>query len=480
MNSYNRTFEGIVTSVSNAADQRSILYTILSDKVICATSPLVLDVGDVVDVKAVKVGQRASIEKIEIVGEATVGEIDKSIGRLPDMIHVRENVEKMVEKYVKDAPYSDGVLKIAKDVEKAAGAFAAAYMSGAEIIVRFHNDCDGASGAISIYRALAKVAGEFVVGRPSVLWVMQRGIEYDRESAYSDILEFRNHKSAVDPLLLITDFGTTPGSEDQINNPERRHSMIMLDHHPPYPGFPRRRILHYLNPWDYGMDSSFTAGLLSSLFAEALAPIDTADMINASLIGDFSEFANRSDAEGQKLSIVLDYLTSVAGRIGSGIDRLTPGYAESIIKDRERLDSIYYSASGTLNELLDMGIERVKKLRGKFADVFVLDFSELPKSESGYPLPGRYSSRLQEKLEAINGIRTILVLHYGSYITIRLPRKISKEVALLDKINSILKSSEYAESGGGHNEAASIKVDKKRSGEVLSLLLMELGCPSYH
>ena len=475
MNNFDHAFEGIVTSASSAADQRNIVYTILSDKIICATSPMLLDVGNIVAIKAINREGRPRIEEIEIIGSATQKEIEDALGRLLEKVDIKGNIAKALERH-KSAEYSKGMHKISEAIGKAALAFASAYLSGAHIIVRFHNDCDGISGAISINRALAKLSDMLMIGKPYVSWVMQRGIEYDAESAYSDIMEFRNYASTTAPILLITDFGTAPGSGEQLRNTEKQYKIIMLDHHPPYNGFPREGIINYINSWDYGLDSSFTAGLLSSFFAETLADIDTRDMIKASLVGDFSEYADRSDELGQKLSIVLDYLTSIAGRRGSSIEKLTPSYADSLINNPEKFASTFYLASSSLNELLDLGVERAKKLNGDIADIFLLDFSELPKSESGYPLPGRYSSRLQEKLEAINGPRTILVLHYGSYITIRLPRAISGEAKLLEKINKILESSEYAESGGGHNEAASIKVVKDNSGEVLAMLLKELGC----
>ncbi len=479
MDDIDKAFSGIVTSASSAADQRNIIYTILSDKIICAASSVLLNVGDIVAVKSINSDDKPRIEEVEILGSATVRDIETALGKLPDMIDIEGNAARSLDRH-KNAAYSKDMHNIIGELQKAARVFASAYLSGAHIVIRFHNDCDGISGAVSINRALSELSNRLMIGKPTVSWAMQRGIEYDMESAYSDIIEFRNHKSAAAPLLLITDFGTAPGSADQIINAEKQYTIVMLDHHPPYDEFPMERITNYVNSWNHGLNSSFTAGLLSSIFAEILADIDTSDMINASLIGDFSEYADRSDADGQKISIVLDYLTSIAGRNGSSIEKLTPSYADNLINNPDRLASTFYSASNTLNELLDLGVEKVKKMHGDAADVFLLDFSELPKSESGYPLPGRYSSRLQEKLEGINGPRTMLVLHYGSYITVRMPRAISGEVKLLEKINKILELSEYAESGGGHNEAASIKVVKERSGDVLSILLKELGCQNYH
>ena len=80
-------------------------------------------------------------------------------------------------------------------------------------------------------------------------------------------------------------------------------------------------------------------------------------------------------------------------------------------------------------------------------------------------------------METLNNGKTITVIHYGSYISIRESRDISKKIKLLEIIEK-LKESGDALSGGGHSEAASIKIGEKGTIEVMKVLLAEFGVKS--
>ncbi len=465
-----QNYRGIVTSVKRSPDPRDNLYTIVSTKAISAKSAMLMEVNDIVDVT---LGDRA-ITSVEVAGKASSDDFEKALGRLVGALDIGLNANRVAMRY-RDRAYGGALHKMAGALEGAALSLAGAYLSGAPIIVRFHHDGDGSSGAVSLYRALSCISEKLFVGQRGVSWVMHRGVEYDRESFYADTLEMKNYESASRPVVLISDFGTAPGSEQQLRDASGKATVIMLDHHPPYTSFPKGSVL-YINPWDYGSDTNFTAGLLTSFLAETLCDVDTDDMKSASLISDFSAFADRSDGDAVRRAVILDYLTNVAGRSDSSISRLTPSYIESVLSSKEKSDDIFYTASSTMNEMLDLGVKSVKPYRCKDGiTAFVLEFETLPKSDTGYPLPGRYSSRLQERLESINGERTITLMHYGGYITLRISKGISKAVGILGIIDEIAKSSDYDVSGGGHNEAASIRVDKSHTGEVVNTVLRKIG-----
>ena len=104
----------------------------------------------------------------------------------------------------------------------------------------------------------------------------------------------------------------------------------------------------------------------------------------------------------------------------------------------------------------------------------MLDFSHIAKLGYSYPLPGRYSSKLQAHMEALNNGSTITVIHYGNYISIRESRDISKKIRLLEIIERMKESGDVL-SGGGHSEAASIRIGEKGTQEVMKALLTEFG-----
>ncbi len=462
--------DGIVSAVKKSPDPRGNIYTVLSGKAVVAKSRTLLEVNDIVDIGL----EDGVITSEKVKGRATASGIDAELDKLVGKLDIGRNVKRAVQK-CDGTQYGNAAAGMAGVLEKAATAFMEAYISGAPIIVRFHHDGDGSSGAVSLSRALSDVSARLLDGQRSISWVMHKGVDYDIESFYSDSMELRNYDSAHKPVILITDFGTAPGSERQIAETVNSSTVIMLDHHPLYKGFPKDKVI-YINPWDYGSDTSFTAGLLTSIFAESISDVRTDDMKAASLISDFSSFADRSDKEGMKNAVILDYLTNISGRTGSSIAKLTPSYIESVISSKEKSEEIFYTASNTMNEMLDLGVKNVKSYRcSNGITAFVLEFETLPKRDTGYPLPGRYSSRLQERLESVNGERTITILYYGSYVTLRLAKGISKEVGILKMIDDIVESSGYAESGGGHNEAASIRVDREHTREMVNVVLRRLG-----
>ena len=462
--------DGIVTAVKKSPDPRNNIYTVLSKKAVFAKSRTLLEINDRVDIEL----EDGVITSERVTGKAPEKDVGAALKRLVGELEIGKNIRKVVQ-HCKGTQYAHAVSGMADALEKAAAKFMGAYISGAPIIVRFHHDGDGSSGAVSLHRALSDASSRLLDGQRSISWIMHRGVEYDVDSFYADSLELKNYESAHAPVILITDFGTAPGSERQIAETTKSSTLIMLDHHPLYTGFPKGRVV-YINPWDYGSDTNFTAGLLTSIFADSISNVKTEDMKAASLISDFSSFADRSDREAMKNAVILDYLTNVAGRAESGIAKLTPSYIESVIASREKSDEVFYTASNMMNEMLDLGVKNVKSYKcSRGITAFVLEFEALPKSNTGYPLPGRYSSRLQERLESVNGENTITVLYYGSYVTLRLSKSISREVGILKVIDEIVGSSDYVESGGGHNEAASIRVNRDHTKEIVSMVLRRLG-----
>lgn len=465
-------YKGIVTAIKRASESRNDLYTIVSDKVINARSPLMLELGDAVTVNGINDDMIGHVEQN---GKASAEDYEREIAKAVDGLRIIDNIEEMKGAEI-GKPYGKSFGMMSEALNEAAVLFARTYLSGAPIVVRFHHDGDGSGGAVALYRALSKLEGSMSVGHRGVSWMMHRGVEYDAEAFYSDSLEFKNYQSLERPLILIIDFGTAPGSEASIREAAKGCRLMMLDHHPMYDGFPKAQVTKYINPWEYGSDTNFTAGLLACFFSESICRVDTSDMRVASMISDFSSFADRGDRIGMRDAVILDYLTNVAGRQDSSIGRLTPSYIEGILKDKSRADEIFYTASNTMNEMLDLGVKSVRPYKCRNGiTAFVLEFGAMPRNSSGYPLPGRYSSKLQERLESINGKSTITILYYGSYVTMRISKEISKEVGILKIIDRLVRGAGYAGSGGGHNEAASIKVSGGDPVEVVGVVLRELG-----
>jgi RecJ-like exonuclease len=462
----NQRIDGIVTSIKTSGSDADNIYTILSDKVAQIKSKFVLDLYDRISIDSF---DSSAYNDVEIEGASKKADYDDILDRCMKNLDMEKNAKRID---LKGKPYAEVALNAMPKLMDAAKAFLRCFLSGAPVVIRFHNDGDGFSGAIALYRALADLQNRLFINERNVFWHINRSIAYTMESASEDLMFFSTYKSIEKPLMFITDFGTSPESVEAIDQIQDKCELIWIDHHLPYEGFQREKASHYINSWDLGGNSNSTAGLLTCMFSQIIGSIDAELLKQASLISDYSEYADLKNIEAHKLSLVMDFLTSGKSRYDS--QGTTPKQIESIINDRERFEEVFGFATKLLDEALEVGLKNIKSYNSGRINVHVLDFGHVAKLGFSYPLPGRYSSKLQEHMEALNNGSTITMIHYGNYISIRESHDISKQVKLLSIIEKMKESGE-ALSGGGHSEAASIRVDGKNIKDALRSLLNEFG-----
>ena len=370
---------------------------------------------------------------------------------------------------MKDKPYrkqAEGILPV---LSEAASALARAIVTGAPVIVRFHNEGDGASGAVALYRAAECLQSMFEIREPAFSWRMNRRIAYGTEEFDRDRMFFSQYRSIEKPVLLITDLGTSPESVQALEAMQKTATVIVVDHHPPYPGFPRNAASIYVNGWDHGADSDFTAGLLSCLLAELLCKVDVEDLKEASLVCDYSTYA-KADAASKKDALILDFLTV------SRLDSVKPAGINAVLTDKERRDEVFMRASGMQEEALAEGVRSVNRYRTRTGiNVFVLDFGRIAALNLEFPPLGRMAAVLQKRLESLNSLNTVTIVYSRSNISLRVSGDIADKVRMLDVISRVKKSVDYEISGGGHIRASGMRVDSSRMQDTIDLLLAELG-----
>jgi RecJ-like exonuclease len=233
---------------------------------------------------------------------------------------------------------------------------------------------------------------------------------------------------------------------------------------------------NYINPIMFGGSSDISAGFLTCLFAEAIAKVDVERLKEAALISDFSAYANNRNHEASKYATILDFVTGVKDSTHYLDGPLTPKYLSKLLEDKEKRDSIYSYANDLIEEAIKFGIEKSKEYKRKDGiTINVIDFEHIAKKYSGYLLPGRYSSKLQGSLEAKSSNGNITIVTFRNYISIRLGKKIAEKVRLLDIIEELKATSGLVDSGGGHHEAASIRVYQENMASVINLLLNAFG-----
>jgi len=340
----------------------------------------------------------------------------------------------------------------------------------APIIVRFHNDADGSSGAYSLYLSVKDICERLSLNG-NIIWIMQRGVSYSAADAENDILISNNYTCIEKPLLVLIDFGTSLESNAGIENAKGRFDMVWLDHHPPVPGFKGTELKNYINPWQFKGDSSYTAGLLTSVLCKSFSGVDTKELEGASLIGDYSKYAG---ADGADTSALLDFITSDLQAIfGPSKSNITPQEIETIMNNPAKARELLDYANIKLEEAIDNGMKAVKRYAVGDSNLCVLDFEHVRHSDSKYPLPGRFSSKLVAKLSESGISRTILVVNVGAYILMRLDKELCQKYDLLALIGEVkLRYTSEIEAGGGHRCAGTIKImDKSRAKEMTNSLI---------
>ena len=379
------------------------------------------------------------------------------------------------EKLQHQNPYSIGIRAIDEATERMWPNLLAAsklllrkLFLSAPIIIRFHNDCDGSSGACSLHIALSEISS--VIGSGSdPSWIMHRGISYRTEDAESDTLMLNSFSSYEKPLIIIIDFGTSNESNHGIKSLGDSVDIIWLDHHPLQDGAECQKLQHYINPWQFSGDSNYTAGTLASVFASTLSKEDFNEYIYASMIGDYSDYKTEYD-EASATSAILDMLTSDPRIIGSS-DRISPKELLKALSGKKREELLNF-ANVTMSEAMDTALKLSKRYGTESGPaIYVLDFEKV-RTDSKYPLPGRFSSKLLEKLAANEPHGTIVIVHAGLYISVRSSVS-SKELSIKDAMEKLVENKkESVESYGGHEYASSIKVREKESkADVIAALV---------
>jgi len=329
----------------------------------------------------------------------------------------------------------------------------------APILIRYHNDIDGASGAYALYKAISSIDSN-----ANIIWQMHKSIAYSEQDAETDTLLTNAYTCITKPLLLITDFGTSEESEKGIEAIREKMDIIWLDHHPVFDSFKWKSLKHYINPWLFGGDSNYTAGLLTCTFVHAFSNVDTRNIERASLIGDYSKYM-KPDSASKELATVLDIATSDTHLAGSHNENLTPEAIDNVLQNEAKKREIIIYASNRMSDLLDNAISSIKQYSSGKLSIYVADFEKIRNgNEERYPLPGRFASKLMDKIEEENNGECVCVtiLHFGPFISLRASKKGGEEINLLKVIEKIKeKYGSAIESAGGHTSAASIKLANK-------------------
>ena len=216
---------------------------------------------------------------------------------------------------------------------------------------------------------------------------------------------------------------------------------------------------HYINPWNFGGDSNYTAGFLTIIFAKILSDVDTNGLEEASLMGDYSVYS-KPDAASRRIAALLDLVTSDTSVLSGTRGNLTPEDIDKLFSDKGKSEELIAYAEHRVSEMLDTGINSVKVHAANGFNIYVADFESIRGSElERYPLPGRFASRLLGRIEELNKVPCVLLLHFGHFISARMSKELIGRVDLIKALESARENyPAYFDSSGGHSNAASLKL----------------------
>lgn len=456
--------EGIITSIKVLGNSRK--YMLLSFK---KDTPIL---QEIILKEDIPLGNFVKIDNEKII------ESKESSSKV--ISELKENITSIIDKELNRPDYTseiteinDVIKKLTQHMKKYAKTFLLKLFFGAPIIIRFHNDADGSSGAYSVYLSILEIFSKFKIEiKPNITWLMQKNVVYELGDAIFD-KNLENYFMSIEkPLLYITDFGTSIQSNRGAEKITETFDVIWLDHHPIEKGFFGEKFNGYLNPWNLGSDSEITAGFLSSLFGYVLSGKINDEVVNASFIGDYSKYADIKKP-GNDLALFLDMATSDPSALGSYSSKnITPIELHNIITDKEKYLSFVNTAKMKLEDAIEKAKNNIKKYKASETTIFVCDFSTVKSRESKYPLPGRFSSKLLDALMA-ESKNSILILHFGVYISLRIPKELAEKVQILKIIEEFKSNQDEVDSGGGHASAASIKLYESTDKKAYIKLLLE-------
>ncbi len=338
------------------------------------------------------------------------------------------------------------------------------------VIIRFHNDADGSGGALCLFAALTDACTRMGNANANIIWTMQRGVVYGVQDAALDATVAGGYSSVEKPLLVLVDFGTTAESNRGIEALRGRFDILWLDHHPIAEGFEGARHSLYINPWNFAGDSNYTAGLLASALSNAFSTADTRTYEQASLIGDYSSYADTGNRAAQETSMLLDFITSDLEAVyGPSKSNVTPQEIQAVLSNLARRKELLDYANIRLEEAIERGMSAAKLHVTPGAFVYVLDFEDVREEGTRYPLPGRFSSKLLSRLSGMDMRRVVVVVYVGAYVLMRADKELCAELNLLDVIAALKQMhGDLVENGGGHRCAAAVKLRDKEHGKQLA------------
>jgi RecJ-like exonuclease len=327
------------------------------------------------------------------------------------------------------------------------------------IVVRYHNDADGISSALLMYRMFRNF-------NINATFVQNNSAIYGMDDALRDIMYYD-----MGTHFIFLDFGNNLESLEGINILKRdAGSIAIIDHH--LTGKEKNENEIIVTPVYHELGGEYTAGLVTYEVVKRVADIDYDDLYKISLYGDKSILEFEKTKKVEETALVFDYIASTIKR-----DKHSIRFIDSLLEDEELMHTIYLKAKDRVDELSRMGLDFCKRkdLNNKI-HLVTLDVEKIIESGSNFPSRGKITGKIHDIIEQeIEG--PLVVLGYSNDTAMfRANRKaVLNGFNANDIIQDIKKNYDrFVESGGGHPGAAAIRYKKGFKKVILNALIEKI------
>jgi Archaea-specific RecJ-like exonuclease, contains DnaJ-type Zn finger domain len=456
--------KGIVTSIRELSSSNCIYWIILPGigRTIRIRSPTRLGLMDAVELEIIDAEDDKTCD-VESIGTVSQSEYVSARDSMLSSLGIHKPT-------IPDIGPAGNAMATAliEQIMDAASRIGRNIVSGAPISVHFHSDGDGSTGAIGLSRGFKAVAHKISSEHKAIKWDAVRGVAYTEESFYSDEMFFKSFLSVERPMAIMTDFGTTPESNASSGKLAGISDIIWIDHHPIDKGF-ERPPAYYINPWDHHGDSSLTAGFITCMLASSFGE-NLEEMMLVSLLSDHSSLA-KADKDKEEIAAVLDAINI---HNPDGLPT-TPQYMESVLSDKTKFSYVLSESREQMSAAISIGLKKGRTLKSsKGFLIFVLDFEKIAKMRFNYIKMGKYTSELHSAIEK-GQEPAVTVVYHKRYISARASHRVASTSILLDTVRKMSEDKEEVENGGGHNEAASMRLVGSDAEQVTKKFVSYLG-----
>ena len=343
---------------------------------------------------------------------------------------------------------------LAKPFDDCARRIRRAIFSFRPILIRYNGDADGICAGLSLKRAIESVMGGDAKRR--LFFAQNNPAIYSPGDALRDVSLIRMLPEQMEkPLFLLVDFAANSESVEALELLKGAGVEIAIIDHHPFDAKAPTLLDCFVSPLTCNGTSHYCAGLLAGEVAKRVNDVDVSELQRTAMAGDKSRLVERSE-QHERLATAVDFLAIYQK------DTSTLDFFDASVRDKAFMDSVYTQAVAKMQQSHAIAKEfvKIKDLPNGFKLCKLKLDAAAKKGE--FPTKGKATGLIHDELAAQADVPIVTLVYGERMISIRANLKAKERgfnaSKMIDQLKAEMKNA--VESGGGHDVAASIKVNK--------------------